>query len=34
MTLHWSFLAGIAADGDQLGGERRRFLGVEQVTQP
>ena len=34
MTLHRTFLAGIASDSDDLGGERRRFLGVEQVTQP
>ena len=34
MTLHRAFLAGIAADSDQLGGECRRFLGVEQLTQP
>ena len=34
MTLHRAFLAGITADGDQLGGERGGFLRVEQVTQP
>ncbi len=34
VALHRAFLAGIATDGDQLGGERGRFLGREQTVQP
>jgi hypothetical protein len=33
-TLHRTFLAGIAADGNELSGDRGRFLGCEQAIQP